>query len=244
MRDWEPRGALVDEGRPSGSPPRRASVLDGLARARGARGARAATSPARSTALGYADATISLDLAGRERIVEARWRRDADRVIAALRAGRPVLLPTDTVYGLVLDAGTSAEVDAALRAQGPASREQPTALIAASVDAAARLRPRARRAAADRARRCCPARTRSCCRTRRAASAGWPARDRTRSASACPSLPPEARRVLEAVGCVAATSANEPGGPDPRALDDVPARIRAGCAPRSTPGRCPGRRRP
>jgi L-threonylcarbamoyladenylate synthase len=37
-----------------------------------------------------------------------------------------------------------------------------------------------------------------------------------------PALPPAAVRAVAAVGCVAATSANLPGGPDPRRLDDVP----------------------
>src|SRR6185295_12037686 len=55
-----------------------------------------------------------------------------------------------------------------------------------------------------------------------------------------PSLVGEARVVLDAVGCVAATSANDPGGPDPVSLDDVPARIRAGCAAELDVGRLPG----
>jgi L-threonylcarbamoyladenylate synthase len=45
-----------------------------------------------------------------------------------------------------------------------------------------------------------------------------------------PTLPAETRRVLDAVGAVAATSANDPGGHDPRTLDDVPARLRDACA--------------
>src|SRR5262249_27769710 len=38
-----------------------------------------------------------------------------------------------------------------------------------------------------------------------------------------PDLPERARAVVEAVGAVAATSANEAGGRDPRRLEDVPA---------------------
>jgi L-threonylcarbamoyladenylate synthase len=55
-----------------------------------------------------------------------------------------------------------------------------------------------------------------------------------------PALPGPAREVLDAVGCVMATSANDPGGPDPRTLDDVPERIRAGCAAAVDAGRLPG----
>jgi tRNA A37 threonylcarbamoyladenosine synthetase subunit TsaC/SUA5/YrdC len=42
-------------------------------------------------------------------------------------------------------------------------------------------------------------------------------------------LPLEAQYVLDAVGAVAATSANDPGEPPAASLDAVPARIRQGC---------------
>ena len=42
-------------------------------------------------------------------------------------------------------------------------------------------------------------------------------------------LPTESQYVLDAVGAVAATSANDPGDPSPASLDEVPARIREGC---------------
>jgi L-threonylcarbamoyladenylate synthase len=40
-----------------------------------------------------------------------------------------------------------------------------------------------------------------------------------------PELPPEAEAVIGQVGSVAATSANLPGGPDPRRVDEIPAAI-------------------
>jgi L-threonylcarbamoyladenylate synthase len=43
-------------------------------------------------------------------------------------------------------------------------------------------------------------------------------------------LPGHAETVLERVGAVVATSANRPGGPDPRTLADIPEEIRAGAA--------------
>ncbi len=43
-------------------------------------------------------------------------------------------------------------------------------------------------------------------------------------------LPEPAQRVLDAVGAVIATSANEAGGRDPVTLADVPESIRAVCA--------------
>ena len=55
-----------------------------------------------------------------------------DELIAALRAGRPCLFPTDTVYGLVSRPSEAAV--GALYALKGRRREQPTALIAASAE--------------------------------------------------------------------------------------------------------------
>ena len=56
-----------------------------------------------------------------------------DDVVAAVRAGRPVLLPTDTVYGLAADAFHSAAV-AELARLKRRDQSQPIALVAADVD--------------------------------------------------------------------------------------------------------------
>ena len=53
-------------------------------------------------------------------------------------------------------------------------------------------------------------------------------------------LPDAAQRVLDAVGAVAATSANEPGEPAAASLDEVPQRIREGCGAEVDAGRLPG----
>jgi L-threonylcarbamoyladenylate synthase len=55
-----------------------------------------------------------------------------------------------------------------------------------------------------------------------------------------PVLPPDAQAVLDRVGAVMATSANLPGEPDPRRLDDVPEQIRSGCAAVVDAGELPG----
>ena len=47
-------------------------------------------------------------------------------------------------------------------------------------------------------------------------------------------------RILDEFGVVVATSANLPGGPDPKTLDDVPEQIRAGAAATVDGGRLPG----
>src|SRR5207249_4385974 len=54
-------------------------------------------------------------------------------IVAALRRGEPVVLPTDTVYGLCCDASTREPTE---RLYGLKGRDlsQPSALLAASVD--------------------------------------------------------------------------------------------------------------
>src|SRR5882757_6261942 len=58
---------------------------------------------------------------------------DVERVIAALEAGQPVLLPTDTVYGLVTSARREDYATRVYRLKGREAT-QPTALLAASVE--------------------------------------------------------------------------------------------------------------
>ena len=66
------------------------------------------------------DVAVTRDLAGRERVVEGRWHGDVERAaIDAIRAGEPVLLPTDGVYGLCAAPSDEAPARAALRAEGP-----------------------------------------------------------------------------------------------------------------------------
>src|SRR5262249_20288639 len=55
-----------------------------------------------------------------------------------------------------------------------------------------------------------------------------------------PELPEPSQRVLGRVGIGLATSANEPGGPDPATLDAVPRRIRDASAAAIDAGRLPG----
>ena len=56
-----------------------------------------------------------------------------DEVVAAIRAGEPVVVPTDTVYGLAADAFHEAPVRRLYRLKGR-DEGQPTALVAADVD--------------------------------------------------------------------------------------------------------------
>jgi L-threonylcarbamoyladenylate synthase len=162
-----------------------------------------------------------------------------DRLIDAIRAGKPVLLPTDTVYGLCADAADEAAVRGlyVLKGRGTA---QPTALLAATVDALLDAVPELRGRAEAIARTLLPG-PYTLILPNPVRRFPWlngdtPERIGVRVAG----LPPEAQHVLDAVGALAATSANEPGAPAAASLDDVPERIRAGCGAELDCGALPG----
>ena len=144
-----------------------------------------------------------------------------DELIDALRAGRPVVFPTDTVYGLA-SLPTEEAVGAlyALKGRRP---EQPTSLLAARkdqlVEALPELDPRRLLRGPFTLVLPNPARRYPWLTGARPETIGV----------RLPDLSPAATAVLDAVGCVAATSANDPGGPDPLTLDDVPLRFREAC---------------
>ncbi len=142
-------------------------------------------------------------------------------LIDALRAGRPVLFPTDTVYGLVsLPAEAAVAALYALKGRRP---EQPTALLAASPGQLVRALPELDPGQLVRG-------PYTLVLPNPARRFPWLTGTRPDAVGVrLPDLSPAATAVLEAVGCVAATSANDPGGPDPLTLDDVPLRLRDAC---------------
>jgi L-threonylcarbamoyladenylate synthase len=154
-----------------------------------------------------------------------------DELIAALRAGRPALLPTDTVYGLVsLPTESAVAALYALKGRHP---DQPTALIAASAEQLLAAVP-------ELDRRTLISGPYTLVLPNPARRFPWLAGPRpTALGVRLPDLTPAARAVLDAVGPVAATSANDPGGPDPLTLDDVPRRLRGAC-PALDAGPLPG----
>lgn len=156
--------------------------------------------------------------------------------VAALRAGLPILLPTDTVYGLAARADVPAGAEAVYRLKGREAR-QPTALLAATVDALLRQVPELPEAPL---RALLPGAF-TLVLPNPARRFPWLCGDTPETIGVrVPVLPPAAAEVVAAVGAVLATSANEPGGPNPASLDDVPARIRAGCGAEVDAGPLPG----
>ena len=157
-------------------------------------------------------------------------------VVAALVAGRPVLLPTDTVYGLAARADRPAAADDVYRLKGRAAR-QPTALLAASVEALLAAVPEL---PDETVRRMLPGPF-TLVLPNPAKRYAWLCGDTPDAIGVrVPDLKPEAADAVAAVGAVLATSANLPGGPDPRALDDVPETIRAGVGGELDLGPVPG----
>jgi L-threonylcarbamoyladenylate synthase len=162
-----------------------------------------------------------------------------ERSIAALRAGLPVLLATDTVYGLCAAADREEAAARVYRLKGRAET-QPTALLAASLEGLYAALPELRGDAGVVVRALLPGPYTLVLPnpTRRFR---WLNGTRTDAIGLrVPVLPEGSRQVVEALGAVMATSANEPGGPNPVGLDDVPERIRAGCGAELDLGPLPG----
>jgi len=141
-------------------------------------------------------------------------------IVDALRRGEPVVLPTDTVYGLCCDASTR-EPTERLYALKRRELAQPSALIAASVDYLAAALPELVRALV----RTGPFTLIVPNPARRFA---WicgttPEKIGVR----VPDLPAAAADVVRELGVVVATSANLHGGGDPVSLDDLAPELRA-----------------
>jgi L-threonylcarbamoyladenylate synthase len=164
---------------------------------------------------------------------------DVERAIEAVTAGQPVLLPTDTVYGLV----TSAErEDYAMRVYRLKGRNatQPTALMASTIERLFDCVPELEGRSEVIVRALLPG-PYTLILPNPARRYRWLTGVRTDAIGLrVPELPEPSRLVLDAVGCAMATSANDPGGPDPASLDDVPQRIRAAVAAELDLGPLPG----
>jgi L-threonylcarbamoyladenylate synthase len=142
----------------------------------------------------------------------------SEEAVAALRAGRAVILPTDTVYGIC---ALPEHEDVLYELKGR-DRSKPVALLAADVDALAAAVPEVDQSLLER----------------------YLPGPYTLVVGAIgvrvPYLPPSAAEVVRSVGVVAATSANLSGGPDPRRVEDIPEEIRAACGAIVDAGELPG----
>jgi L-threonylcarbamoyladenylate synthase len=168
-----------------------------------------------------------------------RGNGEIDHAVAALRSGRPVILPTDTVYGLCANPYSEDPVRRAYELKG---REplQPTALVASDVDMLLECVPELRGRLGPVLRSLLPGPftlvVPNPARRYRWLTGSNPVVIGVR----VPKVPSPAGAVLARVGAVMATSANLRGGPDPASLEEVPQELLAGCAVALDAGELPG----
>jgi L-threonylcarbamoyladenylate synthase len=161
---------------------------------------------------------------------------DVHAAVAAIRARRPVILPTDTVYGLCALAFRPEPVERVYRLKGR-EMSKPIALLAADLDALISalpeldltltegLLPGPYTLVVPNPEHRFP----------------WLTGDNPGAIGVrVPELPPETAAVLREVGVVCATSANAAGGPSPRRVQDVPEEIRNACGAVIDAGELPG----
>jgi L-threonylcarbamoyladenylate synthase len=162
-----------------------------------------------------------------------------DEAVAAVRAGKTLIIPTDTVYGLCVDAyrADPAERLARLKRRPP---EMPMALLAADVDALFDAIPEARGRVGVIARALLPGPF-TLVIPNPARRFRWLTGTRPETIGVrVADLPARARAVVERAGALAATSANLHGEPDPRRIEDIPAEIRDAAAVVLDAGELPG----
>jgi L-threonylcarbamoyladenylate synthase len=162
-----------------------------------------------------------------------------EQAVAAIRAGQPVILPTDTVYGLCADPYREEPVSRVYRLKGrPATT--PSALLARDVDLLLECVPELRGRAAVIARALLPG-PYTLILPNPAGRFRWLNGSRPDPVGVrVPVLGGAAREVLEQVGAVMATSANHHHGHDPRRLEDVPVELREACGIAVDGGELPG----
>jgi L-threonylcarbamoyladenylate synthase len=141
----------------------------------------------------------------------------------ALRAGQPVVLPFDTVYGL---AAEPHDPESTRRLYELKGREpaQPTALVAASADALLVCLPELDTTLAWHL---LPGPVTLVVPNPAHRFPWLTGANPDKIGVRVPGLAGPTRAILDAVGAVVATSANRPGEPDPKRLDDVPEEMRA-----------------
>jgi L-threonylcarbamoyladenylate synthase len=162
-----------------------------------------------------------------------------DEAVGAIKAGRPVILPTDTVYGLCADAYREGPVRRLAHLKGR-PEGMPVALLAAELDVVLDAVPELRGRAAVLARKLLPG-PYTLVLPNPGRRFRWLAGENPYAIGIrVPELPDSARAVLDRVGALAATSANIHGRRDPARLEDIPDEIRTGVAAIVDAGELPG----
>jgi L-threonylcarbamoyladenylate synthase len=162
-----------------------------------------------------------------------------DEAVDALRAGGPVVLPFDTVYGLAAEPYREESTLRLYKLKGRAET-QPTALVAIDLDYLLECVPELRGRTATLARQLLPGPLTLVVPNPARRFRWLTGTSRETIGVRVPELRGPGGEVLARVGAVVATSANRPGEPDPGRLTDVPEEIRAGAAAVLDGGELPG----
>ena len=166
-------------------------------------------------------------------------RHEVEEAVAALRTGRPVILPTDTVYGLCANPYSEDPVRRAYELKGR-DPLQPSALVASDVDVLLECVPELRSRLGPALRSLLPGPFTLVVPNPAGRYRWLTGSNRFAIGVRVPEVPPPADAVLGRVGAVMATSANLRGGPDPASLAEVPPELLAGCAVALDAGELPG----
>jgi L-threonylcarbamoyladenylate synthase len=159
--------------------------------------------------------------------------------VDALREGKPVVMPFDTVYGLAADPHREEPVHRLYKLKGRAETE-PSAIVARDFDYLLECIPELRGRAASLARLLLPGPV-TLIFPNPARRFRWLTGTNPEAIGVrVPALDGPGADVLQHVGAVAATSANHPGGRDPKRLDEVPEEIREGAGALVDGGELPG----
>jgi L-threonylcarbamoyladenylate synthase len=159
--------------------------------------------------------------------------------VEALRNGKPVVMPFDTVYGLAADPTREEPTHRLYELKGR-DQTEPSALVARDLDFLLECVPELRGRAASLARLLLPGPV-TLILPNPARRFRWLTGTNPEAIGVrVPDFDGPGAEVLERMGAVVATSANHPGGRDPKRLDEVPDDIRAGAAALVDGGELPG----
>lgn len=162
-----------------------------------------------------------------------------ETAVEALNAGKVVVLPTDTVYGLCVSPYREEPAQKLFELKGRGN-QQPIALIASDLELLFECVPELRGRAGTIARELLPG-AYTLVFPNPAHRYRWLTGDRPDTIGVrVPILEGYGKQVLERVGAVAATSANPHGGPDPRSVAEIPQEILNGVAEVVDAGELPG----
>jgi L-threonylcarbamoyladenylate synthase len=162
-----------------------------------------------------------------------------DRAVSAIRSGKVVIMPTDTVYGLACSPYTPEPVErlSKLKQRPP---DQPISLVANDIDLLFECMPELRGRSGTIITALLPG-PYTLVLPNPAKRYRWLTGLRPDTIGVrVPELEGYGKQVLERVGAVAATSANLHGEPEPRTVSDIPQELIDGIAELVDAGPLPG----